>query len=132
MPLFGGVAIHSPSKVKVRSLRTLGVAALRLVVSGQALAGLAVPSLNSRPGAAYTLYLDFGGFNYTGSWANRTPGNVPAFSTDDDLTTFSAGDITALREAWAAVAQKYTAFNVNVTTVDPAIAAGQSGTDLAR
>ena len=40
-----------------------------------------VPQLSSSPGAPYTIYLDFAGFNFTGSWGSsgETPGNTPAF-----------------------------------------------------
>ena len=43
-----------------------------------------VPVLNSLPGAPYTLYLDFAGFNFTGGWgggkrqAPRRPSRMPA------------------------------------------------------
>lgn len=109
-------------------LRSLAIAALALTVGGQALAQSTLPALNSRPGAAYTLYLNFTGFNYSGTWAGKTPGSVPAFSTDADTSQFSTADVSAIREAWARTAQKYTAFNINVTTIDPAVAAGQAST----
>jgi hypothetical protein len=101
-------------------------------VVSQAPSGL--PLLTSNPGAAYTIYLDFGGFTFTGTWgggvSNPSPGVTPAY--DDAVGSFSAGEISNIRNVWARVAQKYTGFNVNVTTVDPAVAAGQAGTDAAR
>ena len=81
-----------------------------------------VPVLNSNPGAAYTVYLDFAGFNFAGTWGGQStdgvPGTTPAY--DGVTTTFAAADQGNIRNIWARVAEKYSAFNVNVTTVDPA------------
>src|SRR5262249_6090323 len=41
-----------------------------------------VPQLSSRPGATYTIYLDFAGFDFGGTWLSSTGamwGNRPAF-----------------------------------------------------
>lgn len=90
-----------------------------------------VPALSSRPGAAYTIYLDFAGFSFTGTWVNgMTPGVTPAY--DNTVGSFSAQDQANIAEVWARVAEKYAAFDINVTTIDPAVAAGQAGTDIAR
>ncbi|MEI8282587.1 MAG: PEP-CTERM sorting domain-containing protein, partial [Armatimonadota bacterium] len=78
------------------------------------------PSLNSNLGARYSVYLDFSGFNYTGTWAGGTPGNVPAYTQDADASTFNPAELSAIKETWARVAQKYVGFNINITTVDPA------------
>lgn len=88
-------------------------------------AQLAVPSYSSRPGAAYTLYLDFGGFNFTGIWGGTfnnggTPGATPAYSVDGNTAAFSATELANIQKIWAWQAEKYAPFNVNVTTVDPA------------
>jgi hypothetical protein len=100
-------------------LRTFAaLAALSTIAAVQA----QIPALSSRPGAAYTLYLNFGGFSYTGTWSSGTPGVTPAYS----------GTTAQIREAWARVAEKYVSLNVNVTTVDPAVAAGQAATDAQR
>ncbi len=77
------------------------------------------PALSSRPGAQYTIYLNFAGFNYDGTWANKTPGNVPAFTLDGDATTFNSTEMQRIRETWASTAAKFVGFNINVTTVDP-------------
>lgn len=87
----------------------------------------AVPSLSSNPGAPYTIYLDFAGFSFSGTWggssSSSTPGVTPAF--DNATTAFTAADLTNIRQMWARTAEKYSPFGVNVTTVDPA-AAGAS------
>ncbi len=80
------------------------------------------PPLSSRPGAPYTIYLDFGGFNYTGGWAEHTPGLNPPFDGADPNGTFSAGQIERIKATWAITASLYSAFNINVTTIDPAAA----------
>ncbi|MGC4030196.1 MAG: PEP-CTERM sorting domain-containing protein [Tepidisphaeraceae bacterium] len=91
-----------------------------------------VPALSSRPGAAYTIYLDFAGFTFTGNWWTGTPGTTPAYNLDSDATTFSSLELSNITKVWARVAEKYAAFNINVTTVDPAVAAGKASTDKAR
>jgi uncharacterized protein YdeI (BOF family) len=81
-----------------------------------------VPQLNSLPGAAASLYLDFDGhFQAQGlpgiaGTSNRTS---PAFSRDGDFTTFSASEQSEIRDIWAQVAEDYAPFNINVTTVEP-------------
>lgn len=93
--------------------------------------------LNSRPGAAYTIYLDFAGFTMpTGqNWAAgvKLPydGNKavnPATATG----TFNAAEQAVISQTWASMADKYRNLDVNITTVDPAVAAGQSATDAQR
>jgi hypothetical protein len=80
-----------------------------------------VPALTSRPGAAYTVYLDFAGFNFTGDWGNLggyTPGNTPAYGTTSQI-----------QDIYARTAEKYAPFDINVTTIDPAVAAGFAPTN---
>ena len=98
------------------------------------LLALIAPSLNSAPGAADILFLDFDGapaFN----WNNRDadgmlnvkavhgPGAtdvpVPAFTIDADATDFSDDERLEIEKIWRAVVGKMGIFNVNVTTVDP-------------
>jgi hypothetical protein len=79
------------------------------------------------------LYLDFGGFDYRGDWAGGyTPGFTSAYSVDGDLSSFSAHELSNIQRIWSQVATLYAPFNINVTTVDPAIAAGQASSDDAR
>ncbi len=90
-----------------------------LVSLGALTAHAAAPALSSRPGAAYTVYLNYDGFSFTGQWGDtgRSPGVTAAYT----------GSEAQLRETWARTAEKFVAFDVNVTTVDPAVAAGQAG-----
>jgi hypothetical protein len=91
----------------------------------------AIPQLASRPGAAFTLYMNFGGFNYTGNWFGDTPGVTPAYTIDGNAN-FSATEIANIRNIWTRTAEKFSVLNVNVTTIDPAVTAGQAGSDSQR
>jgi hypothetical protein len=93
--------------------------------------GIPVPAYSSRPGAAYTHYLNFGGFAFNGLWggqASQNPGTTPAYTVDGDATTFNATELANIKNIWSRVAEKYAPFNINVTTVDPAPA----GTDASK
>jgi hypothetical protein len=69
---------------------------------------ISVPVLNSRPGAKATLYLDFDG-DPGGEWG----------SFDTTAHDGYAGSEAELKEIWARVAEKFSPFDVNVTTVNP-------------
>jgi hypothetical protein len=110
------------------------ILSLMLVGASQALSDPhpTVDALNSKAGAAYTLYLNFAGFNYSGTWSGGTPGSTDAYQGVGSGGAFSTAQKAQIKEIWARTAEKYASFNVNVTTVDPAVAAGQAATDLAR
>lgn len=77
-----------------------------------------VPALSSNPSATAKLYLDFNGDaarNYDGIAVTATP----AYDSDWDSTTFSDQDIANIREIWSRVAEKFSPFNIDVTTIDP-------------
>lgn len=82
-------------------------------------AALVVPAYSSLPGAHAKIYLDFGGTNYSGRWGGYTPGTVPAYDVDGNPSSFSATELANIREIHVRVAEKYSPFNINVTTVDP-------------
>ena len=63
-----------------------------------------VPTLSSLPGAAYTVYLDFAGFNFTGTWSSNTPGNTPSFNDTPTTVTFSTIEQNTIKDYWARVA----------------------------
>ena len=109
-----------------RMARLLAALAAIALSATAARADLAVPAYSSNPGAAYTVYLDFGGFSYNGTWGSHTPGVRDPYSTDGDTTTFNSTDLKDIQVIWSRVAEKYAAFNVNVTTVDPDTIAGQT------
>src|SRR5437870_1404559 len=78
----------------------------------------AVPVLHSNSGATAKLYLDFSGSSDP-TWGTYNPGTTPAYSQDTDTTTFSDAEIASMREIWARVAEKYSPFNIDVTTQNP-------------
>lgn len=94
-----------------------------------------VPALSSLPGAPYTLYLNVAGFNFDGSWSSGElglPGTTPSVGDVAANAVFDAAQVAEIKNIWSRMAQSFVGFNINVTTVDPAVAAGQAGTDLAR
>ena len=78
----------------------------------------AIPALSSDPGAPNTLYLDFHG-EPAQQWGLNAIPATPAYDADGDPTTFSDQELANLQEIWARVAEKFSPFNLNVTTVDP-------------
>lgn len=90
--------------------------------AGLAEASLSTPLLSSRPSASAKLFLDFDGVYYDGTWAGKTPGGdgyVDAYDTDGDPTSFSAGELNAIDRIWQRVAEAFSPFDVDVTTLDP-------------
>jgi hypothetical protein len=91
---------------------------------------LAVPQLSSRPGAAASLYLDFDG-NLEPQWGSHANVVTPAYDIDGNKSSFSAAELTAIREIWARVAEDYAPFNINVTTVAPRVIADHMAAHVA-
>ncbi len=81
---------------------------------------LVAPVHSSLQGAPATLYLDFDG-DARGAltWDSYTPGNTPAYDVDGIAGSFSTQELSNIDEIWSRVAEKYSPFNINVTTVDP-------------
>lgn len=79
-------------------------------------------ALSSRPSATRKVYLDFIGGSVTNTaWNVKYPNiNIPAFSVDGDLSTFSTVDNGAIYAIWRAVSEDYAAFDVDITTIRPA------------
>jgi hypothetical protein len=119
--------------MRFRTTPTLFISALTLLLAGSAFAQRPtnVPTLNSRVGAAYTLYLNFAGFNFTGTWGGNDPfASVDSYSAYRNASgSFTAAQQNEIREIWARTAEKYAPFGINVTTVDPA---GTGKTDAQR
>src|SRR5262245_26896802 len=102
----------------------------------------AIPALHSNPSAAAKLYLDFDGHfeSVWGGWYDPVLGThwggwenvrTPVFDFDGDRTTFSDDELAAIREIWARVAEDYSPFNVDVTTVNPGNFADRVGLRIA-
>lgn len=77
-----------------------------------------LPLLNSYPGAAAQLYLDFDG-DSARTWGDFYATRTPAYDVDGDASTFSDAELVAINEIWERIAEKYSPFNINVTTVNP-------------
>ncbi len=74
-------------------------------------------TLNSKPGSARTIYLDFDGHLVTGTaWPS---GTALPFDTDGNPSSFSTGEQDVIQSVWQRVAEDYAPFDVNVTTGDP-------------
>lgn len=73
------------------------------------------PAGGSKPGAAFTVYLDFDGATVQNTEWNR--------SYEEDVFELSANaaasDADYVYQVWARVAEDYAPFDVNVTTTDP-------------
>lgn len=86
----------------------------------------AEPALSSRPGAAHTIYLDFGGETLVDTAWNSVDLprlHVPGLDRDGDPATFDAYERQLIRDTWLEVAEDFAPFAVDVTTVDPGDAA---------
>ncbi len=83
--------------------------------------------LHSEPGAQKTIYLDFdGGSASATQWHQQYPAvpvTQPGWDPSGNGPTFDSAELTAIQTVWAAVAEDYAAFDVDVTTADPGAAA---------
>ncbi len=79
-----------------------------------------VPVYNSNPGVFAQLYLDFDGNTGPSGWCG-TSGSITTtvFGTDGDPNNYSASELTLIDQIWKRIAEDYTPFNINVTTVLP-------------
>lgn len=93
-------------------------------------------ALHSNPTATKKIFLDFDGHVVSGTiWNSRNGGNdihAPAFSTDTDITTFSASELARIEEIWRRVSEDFAPFDVDVTTEDPGVAAFTAGRQALR
>jgi Metallo-peptidase family M12B Reprolysin-like/PKD domain len=90
----------------------------RCLLSGTLYPLTNIPVLDSDPSASAKLYLDFHG-EPAESWGLAPIPATPAYDTDGDPTTFSADELANIQQIWARVAEVYSPFNIDVTTVDP-------------
>ena len=84
-----------------------------------------LPLLNSRPGAPVSVILKMDGYTDTDpgwiAFRNRGTGPIvtPAFDLDGDPLTFNAEELRQIEEIWYRVAEDFSPFNINVTTIAP-------------
>ncbi|MDP1579613.1 MAG: M12 family metallo-peptidase [Candidatus Didemnitutus sp.] len=84
------------------------------------------PIRHSKPGASKVIYLDFNGHTVTGTAWNTAAGAPAAyvclpFDRDGNASTFSPAEQAIIVNIWERVAEDYRAFDVNVTTEEPAV-----------
>lgn len=86
---------------------------------------LTVPNYNSRGGAPRSIYLDFNGHpaidNWGGWWefgGTDVPA-TPAYDIDGDTFSFSNQEAANIRQIWKGVAEKFSPWEIDVTTVKP-------------
>lgn len=82
--------------------------------------------LHSNPGAPRTIFLDFNGATVSNTWWNASKGmpsrGYTGFTLDSDPSTFTAAEKAFVQQVWRIVAEKFAAFDVDVTTQDPGAA----------
>ena len=88
--------------------------------SGATLPLSSVPQLHSLPGSTYQIDPDLPAGAPAQQWGGYSVTATPAFDQDGDPTSFSSGELAAIQETWRRVAEKYSPFNIDVTTVAPA------------
>jgi len=82
----------------------------------QLLSGAPIPELNSNPGAAHTLFLDF---DADGVVVPEISLIRPPFDMDGDPATFTEDEAATMERIWTFVAEDFAPFDINVTTVEP-------------
>src|SRR5262249_1701188 len=113
-----------------RGVRSAAAAACEALERRTLLAPLSsLPLLSSRPGAPVTIHLDFDGVgafvfqNEPKVWASGPmPGEtepIPAFTIDGNANDYTTAEITAINQIWQHVSEKYSPFDINVTTIAP-------------
>jgi hypothetical protein len=88
-----------------------------------------VPALHSRAASTHKIFLDFNGATIpsTSAWTTATknkltPGAVGGFDLDGNPSTYSTAEVAYIEKVWRIVSEKYSPFDVDVTTVDPGAA----------
>lgn len=89
-----------------------------LSLESRTMLSVTAPQLSSLPTATAKLYLDFVGAPAQ-QWGSYSTTTTPAYDTDGDPTSFSATELNQVQEIWARVSEKYSPFNLDVTTIDP-------------
>jgi hypothetical protein len=86
-------------------------------------------ALHSDSASTHKIFLDFDGAAVSNTWWNSSYNTNPmpnrtysGFTLDADPTTFNASEHAYIQEVWRIVAEKYAAFDVDVTTEDPGTA----------
>ena len=88
--------------------------------------------LHSRPGATNVVYIDFDGATITGTAWNGTHSQLDAlpYNVEGDGSTFSALERTKIVDIWHRVSEDLAAYDIDVTTEEPAAFTSTTGTIL--
>jgi len=118
--LMSAAPYESPSLTFDPALPAAAPAYLAPAESASAVAATlaSIPQLSSHPTAAAKLYLDFDGAPAQ-TWGSYSVPATPAYDQDGDATTFTAAELVSIQSIWARVAEAYSPFQLDVTTVDP-------------
>lgn len=81
-------------------------------------ANVSIPQLSSRPDAAVTLYLDFDG-HPAHLWGGTPVPATPPYDRDGNTASLTQAEADSIAQIWQRVAESFSPFDVNVTTVDP-------------
>jgi len=78
--------------------------------------------LETDPGADRTIYLDFDGHHSVNNgWGHNI--TFPSYNVEGDANSFTNGELAEIISIWQHVAEDFAPFGVNVTTMDPGVAA---------
>src|SRR5437867_3407789 len=111
---------------QVSPTRLFAACGFAILTATTARADPIAPAYYSFLGAPVNVYLNFTGDN-TPNWGvaggalsttQYHPGITPAYDLDNDATTFNTTELDVIHKVWQRVAEKYSPFNINVTTVD--------------
>lgn len=88
-----------------------------------------VPIYHSRPGAAYTLYIDFDGHVYPPSseWAKGHVLDLLPYDVDGNPDVFSVKELQTIAVSFGVVSENFAPFDIDVTTEKPAAFNGTVG-----
>jgi titin len=84
---------------------------------------VALPALSSFSAASKKIFLDFDGADAI-NWGTYSVPATPRFDIDGNTTNFNSTEASAITRIWARVAEKFSPFNLDVTTIDPGTYAG--------
>ena len=88
--------------------------------------------LHSNPGANKVVYLDFDGHTLSGTaWSGSTLVALPFDPSQNDspptVANFTTDELNTIAEIWHRVSEDFAAFNIDVTTEEPAVFTSTTG-----
>ena len=88
--------------------------------------------LHSKPGASNVVFLDFDGHTLSGTaWSSSTLVALPFDPSQNDspptIANFTTDELNSIAEIWHRVAEDFAAFNIDVTTEEPAVFTSTTG-----